>query len=556
MANIKIPTYERQVDGPQQKASQAQAPAPLRQAYGEDVAQATGNFGKAMQQLGQDFLKIDAKNTKDRIMLATNRFALEYKKFQADLKNRDDYQNFSADADKFLDTQFSAMQKDFGDDLFGKWWQLEGQLLSDTVKAETDIMKVPASLKQENKTIKDNISTQAYNYATTPDTNPNKPLILQSVLDQIDSSAQPADFKLGMKRDAQSEFAKADIEYRIYDTPEKVKKDILSGKYKIKEENAEGKEETISFITPQEEARYLKRCDTLIKQHEGTRFDEQLSPVYEEFNDLYAVSPSLANQYYLDLTNNRTKLREKGVPDKKMNTVLNYMKSVVNNPNGEFAINSIYLKDQNTEEGKDLLREDKDLAKEGKFLGIENFVNYINKTNALIDSKDLREIDKQVLLKNREKVLTRLGDNIRQEKYSPTTDTESDVWDINLTDGNPRLFSATNNGYLKERLKDAFVKSGMLEEEEFKNISVQDVGAIYANAFQYCGNMNMSDIANTDTQLKIQEAVSKAIRNWVAVSKGKKAEQAQDILIKDNLLVLADNVKQQSQGISLNSYKE
>ena len=539
---IRIPTYERQIEAPQQKAATTQMANPLRPAYGEDIHGAVGNVGKALEQLGDELIKINAKNTKDKIMLATNKFDIEYKKFKAELGTRSDYQNFSADTDKFLETQLGIMKQEFGEDLFSRWWNTEGQLLNDTVKAETDIMKLPASIKQQNKLLKDNINTQAYNYAASP--KDLKTEILNSVKTQIETSNQPAEVKIALLRDMQSSFAKGDIEYNIYDNPEMVKQRILSGQYKEKYKDEKGQEKTRSFITPQEEARYLHRCDTIIKSREGTIKDSKIKPFYDEFEEKYAQSPALANQY-LNSLRDRKKLKEAGLDTKQINTTLKAMETAMTE--GEFGQESIAIEQENTIDKRMLIMEDKDLKKTGDFLPVEKYVEFVNDCNAVLNPENLTRRDYSKVIKNRDEILARMGDSIKQEDYSPTTD-------IDTTKG--IFFRTTNNGYLRDQLREVFVKSGMLEDNDFKDITNQDVGAIYANAYQYCSGMNMSGVKDQKSEIKIQEAVSKAVRNWVSAKTNKTAEEAQEYLIGKKLIKLRKDTKEESQGIVLNSYKE
>lgn len=541
MANIRIPTYERQVEGPQQKASKAKAPEPLRQAYGENVAQATGNLGKAMMQVGDDLIKINAKNNKDKILLETGKFDIEYKKFQADLKNRDDYQNFSADTDNFLDKQLTNMKNNLGDDLFNKWWKVEGQLLADTIKAQTDIMKVPASIKQENKNIKDNIATQAYNYATGD--NITKSVIYDSVVNQIENSAQPADVKLGMIRDAQSSFAKGDIEYNMYEKPEEVIKKIEGGAYKETYTDENGKKQTRSFITPEEEGRYLRRCKALIESRKETTKDEKVKPYYDKFEELYSQSPALAKEYY-DGLKDRNELKNAGLKTNQINTVLNAMNRAIEG--GVLGQQSLALEQENTIDKKLLFSADKEAGKTGEFLPIEQYVDFIDNSNEKLNSGALTTADYDKVFKNRNEAYLRLGDNIKKEEYFPTTET-----------GNRNFYLwSTNNGYLKTELQKVFTDSGMLANGEYNNITSQEVGMIYANAYKYCGNIDMTKTKNSQSEIAIQEAISKSLIEWTMAKYGKSAKEASEFLIGNSVLKLRKDIKDQELGFTLNSYKD
>lgn len=541
MANIRIPTYERQVEAPQQRANQAKAPEPLRQAYGENVAQATGNLGRAMMQLGDDFIKIQAKNNKDKILLETGKFDIEYKKFQADLKNRDDFQNFSDDTDKFLDTQLTNMKNNLGDDLFNKWWNVEGQLLTETIKAQTDIMKVPASVKQENKNIKDNINTQAYLYATGDDI--AKGVIYDSVKNQIENSAQPEAVKLGMIRDMQSSFAKGDIEYNMYDKPEEVVKKIESGAYKTTEKDSNGNDVTVSFITPEEEGRYLKRCKAIIESREGTTKDEKVKPYYDKFEELYSQSRELAKKYY-DGLKDRKELKNAGLKTNQINTVLNAMNRAIEG--GVLGQQSLAMEQENTIDKKLLFIADKEAGKTGEFLPIEQYVDFIDNSNEKLNSGALTTADYDKVFKNRNEAYLRLGDNIKKEEFFPTTET-----------GNRNFYLwSTNNGYLKTELQKVFTDSGMLANGEYKDITSQEVGMIYANAYKYCNAIDMNKTKDSRSEVAIQEAISKSLIEWTMAKYGKSAKEASEFLIGNSILKLRKDIKDQELGFTLNSYKD
>lgn len=127
MANIRIPTYERQVEGPQQRASQAQAPEPLRQAYGENVAQATGNLGKALMDTGISMINIEKNKmlaldsklnslAKSDLAMAKKSSSLdEYEQIQAN-----SIENMKQVAKDYLGNAYNAWENRVGKDFFSQ----------------------------------------------------------------------------------------------------------------------------------------------------------------------------------------------------------------------------------------------------------------------------------------------------------------------------------------------------------------------------------------------------------------------------------------------------
>lgn len=122
---IRIPTYERQVEVPEQRASQAKAPEPLRQAYGENVAQATGELGKALMNTGVSMINIE----KNKMLaleskldsLAKNDLAMAKKSSSLDEYNQiqtDSIENMKQVAKDYLGNAYNAWEQRVGKELF------------------------------------------------------------------------------------------------------------------------------------------------------------------------------------------------------------------------------------------------------------------------------------------------------------------------------------------------------------------------------------------------------------------------------------------------------
>lgn len=124
---IRIPTYERQVEAPQQRASQAKAPEPLRQAYGENVAQATGNLGKALMDTGISMINIEKNKmlaldsklnslAKSDLAMAKKSSSLdEYEQIQAN-----SIENMKQVAKDYLGNAYNAWENRVGKDFFSQ----------------------------------------------------------------------------------------------------------------------------------------------------------------------------------------------------------------------------------------------------------------------------------------------------------------------------------------------------------------------------------------------------------------------------------------------------
>ena len=146
MVNIRIPTYERQVEAPQQRASQAQAPEPLRQAYGENVAQATGELGKSLEQLGQDFLRIQANTDKNKLLIAESTIKNSYKAKQLELMKANSVEEYEQMSNDFLE-KVQQDTKDFLGDRVYNLFQPQLQPMYEGMALELQMNKIGIAQK-------------------------------------------------------------------------------------------------------------------------------------------------------------------------------------------------------------------------------------------------------------------------------------------------------------------------------------------------------------------------------------------------------------------------
>lgn len=150
MANIRIPSYERQVEVPQQRASQAQAPAPLRQAYGEDVAQATGQFGKAVADLGKSMINIE----KNKMLVLENKLNSLFKIDLATAKQASSLEEYNEKQKSSIENMKSVAQEYLGN-AYNVWEQKVGKELFTQANINYDINKIPFVKEQQQRSFKD-----------------------------------------------------------------------------------------------------------------------------------------------------------------------------------------------------------------------------------------------------------------------------------------------------------------------------------------------------------------------------------------------------------------
>ena len=147
MARIKIPRYNRQVETIQQKTATTQVTQPLRQGYGEDVHNAVGNLGKAIQQIGQEFVRVQINNDKNKFLIAENNIKLSFKKKQLELEQANSIEEY----DKLSKDYLENVQKDtkafLGDRVNGIYEERFLKPMYESMKLDLEIGKTGLARK-------------------------------------------------------------------------------------------------------------------------------------------------------------------------------------------------------------------------------------------------------------------------------------------------------------------------------------------------------------------------------------------------------------------------
>lgn len=147
MARIEIPRYNRQVETIQQKTATTQVTQPLRQGYGEDVHNAVGNLGKAIQQIGQEFVRVQINNDKNKFLIAENNIKLSFKKKQLELEQANSIEEY----DKLSKDYLENVQKDtkafLGDRVNGIYEERFLKPMYESMKLDLEIGKTGLARK-------------------------------------------------------------------------------------------------------------------------------------------------------------------------------------------------------------------------------------------------------------------------------------------------------------------------------------------------------------------------------------------------------------------------
>lgn len=147
---IRIPKYERQVEGPQQRASQAKAPEPLRQAYGENVAQATGNLGKAIAETGVSMINIE-KNKMLVLEKKLDNIAKTDLALAKQSSTLDEYNQKQKDSIEYM----KQTAKDYLGNVYNAWEQRVGNEFFNQTNLAYDLNKIPFIKEQQLRSFAD-----------------------------------------------------------------------------------------------------------------------------------------------------------------------------------------------------------------------------------------------------------------------------------------------------------------------------------------------------------------------------------------------------------------
>lgn len=549
MAKITVPKYERQVEAPQQNASQAKAPEPLRQAYGENVAQAVGEFGRAMTQLGDDLIKLDAQINKDNLVLQTSKMNDNFKVFYAEMKNRDDFYNFDKDTDKEIETQLKQLKASLGNDtLFDKWYAIEGKAYVDSLRTQTQILKLPAQYKYNVNNLAQLGEQLSYDYATGDDT------AKVTFEEAVDSNAvlKKAD-KDNLIFNFNKSYAKNELESIIDDHPQQVIDNINSKKYTFEIDG-----DKWDALSPKEEAYYLRRAKNIQDAKSKTILAESL----EGFNDWWnSMNIFEKNQKYKEIVADKEKTGRSMLDDmfpeikgKKQDSIINYMGSCINDSANGFNAMGDYIV-QDCEQQYDQVFDSKgNIKKDIPFteaIALYSNLSAIAKNQSLNLSPEKEE----KINKRRNLTLTNIGNGV----LSNTIQTPSYF----QTSGGKKTnnFEMTKNAFREVLEKDGFINYfGAIEGA---SLTPADVGTMFVDVFLTLEEEGLNPAslpANVDPNIRtnkrraekakkemttpelvdnkgaIMNVVAKTVRDYFAKKMGWSLEQANAFLVNKKII--------------------
>ena len=521
---LKIPQYESQVQGVQGTASQGAVATPMAEASGENLANAIGNSGKQLEQFGvaitKTYNEIDAKNKKDKILIATNNTANDMKLFEAELSTRSDYENFDALRDEHIKSSQQKLKDSLGDDnLFAKYMEVEGNQIYKGFATDVSIIKIGSAQKKENENLKIQIDQNASSYAQSDAK--LKPVLLKNMLDTIDNSNQNGATKDGLKRDAMVNFSKSEIEMGLRNNPESVVSAILGKKYQ-------------GILSIEEENNYMKEAKTIIKANEGTTNE---TAVNDAFTKMLAIAQVSQSNFYKELefivNAPNDAMKKYNVNAKQYLTLVNNVKSIAENKLSNFATNK-----QGRIENEDL----------DNFESMSDFIDRANTAMASSIASDRNTISKQV-----NSVYNVMGQAIIEEKYLPKT--ESDNWKIT---GSIPFVNTTSNFKIKSMLKSQLVKSGYLSKfgMEVNGMTQTDIGYIYKTAYDNAirDGVDLNSTSSNDN-IKIKTAVDNSLKLYMMLKYNLKSSEVQAVIEGNKMVVLTNEEKKKEEKADLEKYQ-
>lgn len=147
MARIEIPKYNRQAETIQQKTATTQVTQPLRQGYGEEVHNAVGNLGKAIQQIGQEFVRVQINNDKNKFLIAENNIKLSFKKKQLELEQANSIEEYDKLSKDYLENVQEDTKAFLGDRVNGIYEERFLKPMYESMKLDLEIGKTGLARK-------------------------------------------------------------------------------------------------------------------------------------------------------------------------------------------------------------------------------------------------------------------------------------------------------------------------------------------------------------------------------------------------------------------------
>jgi hypothetical protein len=541
---LKIPEYQRQVEGVQGVAAKGVSITPTPEASGMNVVNAIGGAGKQLEQVGLEatkiFNQIDAKNKKDKILIATNNIANEMKLFEADLSTRSDYENFDALRDEHIKNSQQKLKDSLGDDLFEKYMAVEGNTIYNSFSTDVDILKIGSAQKKENENLKIQIDQNAYTYAESNDK--MKPVILKNQLDTIDSSNQNGKIKEGLKRDTIVNFSKSEIELGLRNNPESVVSSIKNKKYQ-------------GILSIEEENKYLKEAETIIKANEGTTNETAVNDAFTKMLGIAQVSQS---SFYKELefivNSPNDAMKKYNVNAKQYLTLVNNVKSIAENKLSNFATNSVIQRNDIESQYK-LFQINKQGRIENEDLdNFESMSNFIDKAETAMSSS--LASDRNIISKQVNNMYSVMGQSIIEEKYGLKT--EADNFKFRLNRKAPFIISMTNNFKIKDTLKKELINTGYLDKfnMDFNGITQAEVGYIYKGAYDYAVKNGIDlNATNPKDDIKIKTAVNNSLVDYMMLKYGLSKDKVQAMIDGNKMIVLTNNEKKKQEKADLEKYQ-
>ena len=485
MANIRIPTYERQVEAPQQRASQAKAPEPLRQAYGENVAQATGNLGKAMMQLGDDFVRIQANTDKNKLLIAESTIKNAYKAKQLELMKANSVEEYEQMSNDFLEN-IQQQTKDYLGERVNNLFASQLQPMYEGMALELQMNKIGIAQKVNLQDLNKLVDTGTNNVVFAPD-GLDIDAERQNVLIAIETSPQNQEVKDKLTTTANKRFDEAEIYRKAELEPKTIINDIKDpSKY--------------TNLNPEEKLALIPKIEKIINTNEQTAL---YTSATEKFTDQITgkTDYTQAIKYVKE---------QKDYAPKNRNAVINML-------NGEFSKElSLTKKEYDAEKQRLLGNLYETILNNGDVSGA---IQSINNSDVLLPTDKKAIIDRATkTIDNTNKTDNPYTKTSLIDKIANGTATENEILTANLKG------EITNHTMT---VMSKMLKLAQTPNQQILKNALQQVTKSYSNGIVGTTPAEARGMANS--KLQVMNIYNDAIAN------GKSTQEIQDLLAPEKV---------------------
>jgi hypothetical protein len=232
------------------------------------------------------------------------------------------------------------------------------------------------------------------------------------------------------------------------------------------------------YIEPVRKDQLINMAERELRSRIGTINDAALQPIRKRFLELWQKKPEEANNYFLDITARRGEIAKKyGIDGARLEPALNYMESVLGDPNTEFSVINADKYAVLQQEYNAFFDKDKELDKEN--FTIEAASEFIDDATRTLEEGYLTGKNRQ-LTANRIRHIEESMAQFATEPRLRDTDPE----------GVTKTESVSEN--LRDKIRDIAKDADLGIATRKDALSAADIGAIYLDAYRMVKAKNIN----------------------------------------------------------------